>query len=487
MNLKCIKNIEKSKHDGLVYFVNEFKSNDDIDSLAIPSDLKTMLKSKYASEVFMGKEKQLIKLENILEETVISNYFLGLGNSTVVKSNTLRETVATLMSSLNKEKISAPAFILSYANLSGHMHKVIAETSLIANYTFDKYKESKKPSSIKEITFETTFNDEINEGKLLAKATNITKDLVNEPANILTPAEMAKRVSDYANEYNFDVDIFEEDHILENNMIAYHNVAKASANKAKLIIMKHMGNPDEPENIVGLVGKGLTFDTGGYSLKPGNSMLTMKSDMGGAGAVIGAMCAIAKSNLKINIYAVVAACENMIDSNGYRPGDIIGSMAGKSIYIKSTDAEGRLTLIDAITYSIRNLKIKKVIDIATLTGSQIHALGSNVSGVLSNNDELFASLQYGSDMSDELIWRMPTFDVYKKLIEHKEADLTNATKEAGMIGAGMFIGEFVEGLPWIHIDIAGPSYGESASGYKTFGASGVGARSLYYLAKDLAK
>jgi leucyl aminopeptidase len=176
----------------------------------------------------------------------------------------------------------------------------------------------------------------------------------------------------------------------------------------------------------------------------------------------------------------------MIDSNAYRPGDIINSMAGKSIYIKSTDAEGRLTLVDAITYSIRKLKVKKIIDIATLTGSQIHALGSNVSGALSNNDELFKSIQFGADKSDELIWRMPNYKVYKKLIEHKEADLTNSTSEAGMIGAGMFIGEFVENLPWVHIDIAGPSYLESASGYKTFGATGVGARTLYYLAKELS-
>lgn len=487
MNFNCVKTIELLNHDGLVYFVNEFKTSDDINNLNLSDDLKTMLSAKFNSEVFMGKEKQVIKLDTINDNSVIANYFVGTSDSASIKSDAFRESIALVISSLNKDKIENPAFILSNTELSAHMHKLAIETAIIANYVFDKYKETKKPSSIMEITLETPLEAEITEGILLGNATNITKDLVNEPANILTPAEMATRVTGFASEYGFDVDIFEEDHILENNMIAYHNVAKASANKPKLIIMKHMGNPEDPDNIVGLVGKGLTFDTGGYSLKPGNSMLTMKSDMGGAAAVIGAMCAIAKSNLKVNIYAVVAACENMINSNGYRPGDIIGSMAGKSIYIKSTDAEGRLTLVDAVTYSIRKLKVKKIIDIATLTGSQIHALGSNVSGVLSNNDELFASLQYGSDMSDELMWRMPTFDVYKKLIEHKEADLTNATKEAGMIGAGMFIGEFVEGLPWIHIDIAGPSYGELASGYKTFGASGTGARTLYYLAKDLAK
>jgi leucyl aminopeptidase len=210
----------------------------------------------------------------------------------------------------------------------------------------------------------------------------------------------------------------------------------------------------------------------------------MKGDMGGAAAVIGAMCAISEARLKRNVVAVVAACENMISGSSYRPGDIISSMGGKSIFIGNTDAEGRLTLIDAMHYMITEEKATKLVDIATLTGAALHCTGAAASVAIASEDRFFNDVQDAFSLSGEQIWRMPIYDEYKELLKHEEADLTNTPGKPGSITAGLFIGEFTQGLPWVHIDIAGTSMTDSAKGIHSRGATGVGVRPLYYLAKS---
>lgn len=484
MKITASNDINLLEHDGAIYLLNKIEK-EDLDQMDIEVNLKSILSSKLEKEIFCGKYDEIIRVDGIVESEVKSFYFVGIGENDKYDSVELKKTINSLMQTLEKEKCINPVMFVDFASIDEEQIKTICETLIIAEYKFDNYLTKKKTTYIENMTIKTDLQESIKEGALLGEITNLTRELVNEPANIMTPKKLASRAKKAGKKYGFEVKIHEKDYIQENNMHAYYEVAKASSNKPRLIVMKYFGNPDN-EEIVGLVGKGLTFDSGGYSLKPGNSMITMKSDMGGAAAVIGAISAISSMKLKVNVYAVVAACENMINSNGYRPGDIIDSMAGKSIFIKTTDAEGRLTLVDAVTYSIRKLGVSKIIDIATLTGSQIHALGHSVTGVLSNDDLLFSKIQYGSDMSGELIWRMPTYDVYKKLLEHKEADLTNATSEAGMICAGMFIEAFTEGKPWVHMDIAGPSYTESTNGIISYGSTGTGARTLYYALKDIS-
>jgi len=215
-------------------------------------------------------------------------------------------------------------------------------------------------------------------------------------------------------------------------------------------------------------------------------MANMKTDMGGAAAVIGAMSSIAKMNLKKNVVAVVAACENMISGEAYRPGDIIGSMAGKTIEVLNTDAEGRLTLVDAVTYIIRNEKATKVVDIATLTGAVVTALGSAAMGVVTNDDNFYNSLEAASKEVEEKVWKLPSFDEYKEQIKGDVADLKNiGGPKAGSITAGLFIGEFVENKPWLHLDIAGTCATEKpVTEYHSSGATGSGARLLYTLVKN---
>jgi leucyl aminopeptidase len=367
--------------------------------------------------------------------------------------------------------------------------KAAVEGIKLSEYKFGKYFEEDK--QIFETIFdfynfdeEIDFDKLINEAQLLSEAVCIARDLVNEPANVITPVTLAEEVQKLGEKFKFEVEIFEEDKIQELNMEAFWSVAKGSAIPPRFIIMRYLNNPESEEKI-GLVGKGLTYDSGGYSLKPSAGMFTMKADMGGSASVIGAMTAIAKAELKVNVVAVVAACENMLSGHSYRPGDVIGSMGGKTIEVENTDAEGRLTLIDAVHYTVHNEKVSKIVDVATLTGSAVAALGQNYSVLVSNSDEMVDELTKITCATGEKFWRMPHDPEFKEMLKSKIADMKNiGGRLAGSITAGLFIGEFVNDLPWVHVDIAGPAYTQKSNEYKPFGASGTPVRSLYYLVKN---
>ncbi|MDZ5010118.1 aminopeptidase, partial [Clostridium perfringens] len=248
---------------------------------------------------------------------------------------------------------------------------------------------------IKEATKE--IEEAINEGKEIADGIIIARNLVNEPSNIIYPETLAKKVVELGTESGFEVEVNGVDKIKELKMEAFYNVAKGSAKEPKLIVMRYFGDKDNNDKVLGLVGKGLTYDSGGYSIKPTDSMMDMKNDMGGAASVIGAMSIIAKRQLKINVIAVVAACENLISGEAYKPGEVIGSMAGKTIEIVNTDAEGRLTLVDAVHYIINNENVDEVIDLATLTGAALVALGETTTAVVTNNDQFYGELKAASE------------------------------------------------------------------------------------------
>jgi leucyl aminopeptidase len=325
-------------------------------------------------------------------------------------------------------------------------------------------------------------------GQTLGKATNVARDLVNEPANYMTPEQLAKDAVEAGEKFGFAVEVLEKDAIEELGMRAFLEVGKASVNLPRLIVMRHLGNPEQPEQILGLVGKGITFDSGGLSIKPALGMGAMKSDMGGAASVIGAMSAIAGENLRLNVVAVVAACENLISGNGYRPGDIIGSMSGKTIQVNSTDAEGRLTLADAVYYMVTKEKAKAVVDVATLTGAALVALGNTTTAVIANDQELYQKLQDASGQSGERVWQLPSFPEYREQNKTPHADLKNTGgREAGTITGGLFIEAFVEERPWLHLDIAGTAYTSKDQDYLAEGGTGVGVRLLYHFAESLIK
>ncbi len=418
--------------------------------------------------------------------------FLGLGKKEEIDSEKLR--IASSKALKKAEELKVTSLEMQMINAEGiclkRIVKSIAEGMILGDYKFDRYKTDKKEKVLKEV-FITGIEEELEkaqealeEAEVLTEATILARELVNEPANVLYPEELAKRAERAGETYGFSVDIFKEDKIEKLGMKAFLEVAKGSSRSPRLIVMRYFGNEENKEDILGLVGKGLTYDSGGYSIKPTDGMVTMKSDMGGAAAVIGAISAIAKMKLKINVVGVVAACENMISGKAYKPGDIIGSMAGKTIEVLNTDAEGRLTLVDAVHYIIDKEKASKVIDLATLTGAVLIALGTDVTGVVTNNADFYEELEAASELSGEKVWQLPSFEEYKELIKSDIADLKNiGGRYAGSITAGLFIGEFVQDKPWIHMDIAGTAWSEKEKNYISKGGTGAGVRTLYYLAK----
>lgn len=267
-------------------------------------------------------------------------------------------------------------------------------------------------------------------------------------------------------------------------MEAYHAVGDSAGHPPRLIVLRYRGGAAGQAPLA-LVGKAVCFDTGGYSLKTAQGMRTMKCDMAGGAAVAGAMLALAKNHVPVNVTAVIPAVENRISPDSFLPGDVIGSMAGKSIEIGSTDAEGRLILADAITYAITKEGAAKVVDIATLTGAIARMLGGVAAGVMANDDGFYDQLQAAAGRSGEKFWRMPNYPEYKKLIESPLADLYNSSNDGcGAIAAGMFLSAFAGDTPWLHLDIAGTAW-NSAHGleYQGKGATGMGVTTLYELCR----
>jgi len=372
------------------------------------------------------------------------------------------------------------------------MGQVLAEAALLAIYKFDKYRSDSKyhaPEAlhlVQDSKNTRNLNKGILEGRIMADMTNLARELVNEPANAMFPETLADAAKKAALQHGFTIEMLNLDKMRRMKMEAFLAVGRGSKNEPRLIIMRHMGNPDGKHDTIALIGKGLTYDSGGYSLKPTPGMLNMKTDMAGAAAVIGTMSAIATLNLKINVVAIVAACENMVSGDAYRPGDVVRSMSGKTIEIQNTDAEGRLTLIDAIHYAIEREHAAKIIDIATLTGAAVGALGTSISAVVTNDQNWFNELEQVSKITGETVWQLPAYEGYKELLKSDIADLRNIGGQwGGAITAALFIQEFVAGLPWLHIDIAGTAHKEKESGYNSIGATGVGVRLLTTLLKEM--
>lgn len=445
-----------------------------------------VLDSLKAKKVFEGKRGQIF-----YKTTEDLNYeiFVGLGKFEELEREDLINAVAKGIKQAEKLKIDNLGinFIKANGLCTGGVTKSIVQGVKLACYKFDKYK-SNKESYNPHVTIIGGPREKIDkmrakveEASNVADGIILARNLVNEPANVLYPETLAERAVEAGKESGFEVEVFDEKQIEKIGMKAFLEVAKGSVHRPKLIVMRYEGNANSDER-VGLVGKGLTFDTGGYSLKPSTSMDTMKSDMGGAAAVIGTMKALAKNKVEKNVIAVVAACENAISGGSYKPGDIIGSMAGKTIEILNTDAEGRLTLVDAITYIIEKEKVDKVVDVATLTGAVLVALGSEITGVLSNDDAFYEELLVAAKRTGEKFWRLPNDKCFKKLYRGDVADLKNTGgRNGGTITAGMFIEEFVQNKPWLHLDIAGTSWTNSGNDTTPKGGTGAPVATLYEL------
>ena len=333
--------------------------------------------------------------------------------------------------------------------------------------------------------------DALHEAVACARGTILARQLCNMRATEQTPLSLAADARALGREYGFEVEIFEHDEIESMGMDCFLSVAKGAVNTPPaLIVMRYLNGGDAPR--IGLVGKGIVYDSGGYSIKTTAGMKNMFDDMGGGAAVIGAMTAIASRGIKANVIGVIAACENKISEEAYEPGDIIGSMSGKSVEVISADAEGRLTLADAVTYIQRKEGAKIVADIATLTGAAKGAVGKFTAAVLCNDDKLYAAASEASRVSAEKIWRLEADPEMIPCLKSPVADLKNtgnsATDGGGCMLGGLFVGEFIEDdIPWLHIDMAPVNFRTEPPAYGSYGATGYGAALLYHMVKQLSK
>lgn len=465
---------------------------------AIDQQLGGIIKEIISEDAFKGKEGEVLLVHSLGKIPAKKILLLGLGKEENFKEETIRKVVGKAVKELEKSKIKTVAIInLGLGNNIDPdiVGQCIVEGAMLGSYKFDKYKTDKKDKDkcIKKlyvINENDAINDELKKGfklgKSMAEGTMIARDMVNEPSNILTPDEMANRAEEIAKKYNMEVEILERKDMEKLGMGSFLAVAQGSEQAPKLVVIKYNGGKKDDE-VLALVGKGLTFDSGGISLKPGAGMDAMKSDMGGGAAVLGAMDVIGALKPKVNILAVVGICENMPSGKAYKPGDVVTSMAGKTIEVLNTDAEGRLVLIDCVTYAIKQ-GASKLVDLATLTGACIVALGTTTTALISNNHDFVKELQVASDKAGEQVWQLPSFPEYKELIKGDVGDLKNVGgREAGTITAGLFIGEFVGDTPWVHMDIAGTSMSSKDMNYISKGATGVGVRTLYHLAKSMEK
>ena len=457
-------------------------------------EINRKLKRLERRELFDGNFGEILNITGVKDE-IQNVIFLGLGEDEKLNKERLRRVfgkVQKYIESLKGKKIFIEFVKSKNISIEDSVRAMIEGLSL-SNYKFNKYKSDREKIDETDLSIticghnleHKDYSDIVEESKILVETVFNARDLVNEPSNVIYPETLAEEAVKFSKRYGFEIEIINHKKIEELQMNSFLAVGKSSIHKPKVIVMRYFGDKDNLDQKLGLIGKGLTYDSGGYSLKPSNSMVDMKSDMGGAATVIGAISAIAKRKLKINVVAVVAACENVIGNEAYKPGDIISSMAGKNIEILNTDAEGRLTMIDAVTYAIREEHITEIIDVATLTGAALVALGNDVTAVVTNNDSFYKELEKAFISTGEKMWNLPNFDDYKTLIKSDIADLKNTGgRYGGTITAGLFVGEFVENKPWLHLDIAGPAYITVPWDYCPKGGTGAGVRTLYELAKN---
>ena len=325
------------------------------------------------------------------------------------------------------------------------------------------------------------------ETEVVTRRVCFARDLTNRPVNLLTPALLAQAMAEAAKQAGVEVQVLDEYQTRVLGMGAFHAVGDSAAHPSRLIVLRWRGGKPETAPIA-LVGKGVCYDSGGYNLKSAPGLKTMRSDMAGAAAVCAAVLALAENRVPVNVTAVIPAVENRISPDSMVPGDIVTSMSGKTIQINNTDAEGRLILADAITYAIQKENASRVVDIATLTGACVSALGHLTAGLVSNDDGLCDSLLAAAQRSGEQYWRFPTFPEYKKMIESPVADLCNQSSDGcGTITAGLFIGAFAGDVPWVHMDIAGTAWTDRPRReYQSAGATGAGVTTLYHLCQGLA-
>ena len=405
---------------------------------------------------------------------------VGLGEKETFNFNKLRIAIAKAFQKCDIMKNNSKVGISLLGDIDILKEaQITAEDAIIGTYDFDKYKSKKNESPISELIISTPKELEkveaaVRKGEIIANSMSMARDLINEPAQVITPESLANKAKSVP---EIDTVIYNEAQIQEMGMNAYYSVGKGSINPPRLIYMKYLS--PNPRKKIAIIGKGLTFDSGGMDLKPPASMLNMKDDMSGAACVIAVMNALGQLKPDIEVHAIVAACENMISGKAYKPGDILTAKNGKTIEVDNTDAEGRITLADALCFA-EELNPDAIIDIATLTGACMVALGSVSAGIMGTNPKMTKELIDAGNENGEKYWELPLFEEYFDSLKSDIADMKNTgSRYGGASAAGMFLKNFVKNNNWVHLDIAGTALIDKPQfDILKKGATGAGIRTI---------
>jgi leucyl aminopeptidase len=408
---------------------------------------------------------------------------VGLGEKDLFTLEKLRRAAATVARRARALKLQSAAFSLPVLpdTTTRETARTVAEGARLGLYRFDRHKSAAEDHDLETfwLVADEAALDGATEGAELgasvAEGAVLARDLANEPSNVATPEYLAQRARTIAEKYGMELDVFDRAGIEKEGLTGLATVGRSASNEPRFIVLEHRGGGDSAPIV--LIGKAVTFDSGGISIKPSAGMEDMKFDMSGGAAVLGAMEAAGALDLPLNVVALVPATENLPGGSAFKPGDVLRMHSGKTVEIVSTDAEGRLILADALSYA-RRYEPSVVVDCATLTGACVVALGDHASGLMGNDEDLMAELQTAGEATGEKAWPLPLFEEYTEQIKGDTADIKNSGgRKGGAVTAGAFLKEFAD-YPWAHLDVAGTAYGKKGNAYTTKGATGVPARLL---------
>ncbi len=460
-------------------------------------DLATYLELKK----FTGAQGSMLDLPVMHDTKLLHIFFVGLGKkeSEILHMETYRRALGTLVTTAQAKKLTSLAFVmpqaLQFDVSADFMAQQTSSILEIAGYRYDAFISTSKDEKTEDlvVTVCAGSNDQylcqqgFKVGQIIAQAVNRERDWVNTPPSRLTPTHIADMAQKLAQEHGLQCTIFDGKKIIELGMEGLHGVSRGSAQDPRFVILEYTSKKADAQTI-GFVGKGITFDSGGLSIKPANSMEEMKEDMAGAGSVINSIVALAQLHPDVNIVACAAITENLVGPDSLKPGDILRFYNGKTAEVRNTDAEGRLVLADALSYITKNYQLDAVIDLATLTGACIYAVGPFFSAVLSDNDTFANKVTAAGERSGDRVWALPFTQDFKAAIKSDIADIQNVGNPAiaaGTITAAWFLREFVENnTPWVHLDIASAAFNVPNISYYRKGATGYSVRLLIDLAMN---
>ena len=429
------------------------------------------LSNMLAANLIKGKSGEV---KTVVGKKGAIAFIFGLGNRGELNAETLRKAGGGVSKACNANKINSVSFLVPVDAKDDYMSQAAAEGLVLGSYQFNEFKTTDDdPFEMKDATIVGGNKKAVEKGTIIANGVCLARNVENRPGNIATPSHLAENAKAIGKAGGMKVTVFDREKFTKMGMGALAGVASGTEVPPKFIIMEYMGGPKKQKPKV-LVGKGLTFDSGGISIKPAAKMDEMKYDMCGSGVVLGVMKAVSELKPKMNIIGIIPSTENMSGDKAYRPGDVLTAYNGKTIEVLNTDAEGRLILADALSYSSKHYDPEYMIDFATLTGAVVVALGHVATGIMGTDEALVDAIKFSSKTTGEKVWEFPLWDEYLEQVKSKIADVKNvgAPMQAGSIAGGAFLEAFVgEDIPWCHFDIAGTAWGDKDLPYQNKGTA----------------